>query len=302
MSFKNKYIKYKTKYLNGKKQTGGGILDPVCDLLQCNKNNCRSHYTEGEKDTVNYKIYSGSKSYTTSYFHGINIYQDNNPTYKDWVNMVIEIPQGTTAKMEINKEKFLNPIMYDIKDSKVRHVKYQAKGSKFVGYPFHYGALPQTWENKGHKDDRTGFYGDNDPIDAFDISSIKTHSGDIHCVKVLGAFAMIDNNETDWKLVCININDPLALQYDDINDVPKETLNIIDDFLTNYKTPDGKGQNKFANKKIWNKQESIEIIQDMRKHWFDLVNDKERVIEHAIEEAKQDITNISMNVEGINVL
>ncbi len=59
--------------------------------------------------------------------------------------------------MEINKEKPYNPIMYDIVDNKIRKVTYQAKGSMHAGYPFHYGALPQTWDQKGmrigeHKD------------------------------------------------------------------------------------------------------------------------------------------------------
>jgi inorganic pyrophosphatase len=38
-------------------------------------------------------------------------------------------------------------------------------------------------------------------------------------VKVLGAFAMIDQGELDWKLIAINVNDKLADDLEDICDV-----------------------------------------------------------------------------------
>ena len=52
--------------------------------------------------------------------------------------------------------------------------------------------------------------GDNDPIDAVDISEATQKTGDIIQVKVLGTYAMIDEGETDWKIVVINVNDPNA--------------------------------------------------------------------------------------------
>ena len=36
--------------------------------------------------------------------------------------------------------------------------------------------------------------------------------GDVLQVKVLGIMAMIDEGETDWKVVAINVKDPLADQ------------------------------------------------------------------------------------------
>jgi inorganic pyrophosphatase len=52
--------------------------------------------------------------------------------------------------------------------------------------------------------------GDNDPVDACDISSIQHHTGDVIVAKVLGTYAMIDEGETDWKILVIDVNDPLA--------------------------------------------------------------------------------------------
>lgn len=295
-----KYKKYKTKYLLLKNKQNGGnwFCDKFCNKF-CNMSTTEGIISIGTPLTTDYKIYIGyklgDKICILSPFHGINLYPDySNPSV---VNMIIEIPQGTQEKMEINKEINLNPLMYDIRDNKIRLVSYQAKYSAFKGYPFHYGALPMTWEQKNHIDARTGKYGDNDPIDAFDISSIGATSGTIKQVKILGAFAMIDGNETDWKLICIDINDPNANTYNDINDVPKNILESIDDFLTNYKTPEGKGPNSFAAKKIWNKFEAIEIVKEVHRYWFNLVNDKDKVLSKGTDEQKKDILKIKTIVE-----
>ena len=39
-------------------------------------------------------------------------------------------------------------------------------------YPFHSGSIPQTWESPNFDHDFTGYPGDNDPIDLFDISEV----------------------------------------------------------------------------------------------------------------------------------
>jgi len=36
-------------------------------------------------------------------------------------------------------------------------------------------------------------------------------------VKVLGAVALIDEGETDWKVLAIDVEDPLAAEIDDIS-------------------------------------------------------------------------------------
>jgi hypothetical protein len=38
---------------------------------------------------------------------------------------------------------------------------------------------------------------------------------------VLGVLAMIDSNETDWKVIAINVKDPNAARYNNITDVPQ---------------------------------------------------------------------------------
>ena len=40
-------------------------------------------------------------------------------------------------------------------------------------------------------------------------------------MKVIGVFALIDEGETDWKLVAIDVNDSNADNVNDIDDVDK---------------------------------------------------------------------------------
>jgi inorganic pyrophosphatase len=104
--------------------------------------------------------------------------------------------------MEINKAEFLNPIKQDVKNGKLRYVA--------IKYPCNYGALPQTWESPNWFHPATNVKGDNDPVDVCDISSTTWKTGDVRQVKILGTYAMIDDEETDWKIIVIDINDPIA--------------------------------------------------------------------------------------------
>ena len=194
-----------------------------------------TNYTSGftgVPSTTTYRVFIKNGSQVISPFHDIPLWTKPN----EIVNMVVEIPQGTQAKMEINKKEKFNPISQDIKDGKLRFVALK--------YPAHYGALPQTWENPGYLDPFTNAKGDNDPIDAFDISDLPAETGSVVQVKVLGVYAMIDNGETDWKVVCININDPGADKINDLTDIPADQLTELFTFLRDYKIPDGKPANK----------------------------------------------------------
>jgi nucleosome-remodeling factor subunit len=53
----------------------------------------------------------------------------------------------------------------------------------------------------------------------FEIGNRVHARGSVIEVKVLGTLALIDEGETDWKVVAIDVNDPLASKLNDINDV-----------------------------------------------------------------------------------
>ena len=59
-------------------------------------------------------------------------------------------------------------------------------------------------------------YGDNDPLDIIDIGDYQSQVGMIYRVKVIGILALIDDDETDWKVIGININDPNCEKIDSL--------------------------------------------------------------------------------------
>lgn len=52
--------------------------------------------------------------------------------------------------------------------------------------------------------------GDGDPLDVVDIGIFPHRTGEVSFVKVIGAIGLIDEQETDWKVIAINVNDPKA--------------------------------------------------------------------------------------------
>lgn len=50
---------------------------------------------------------------------------------------------------------------------------------------------------------------------------------------MLGVFAMVDGGELDWKIIAINVDDPISEKYYDINDVDPVVIsgNIVFLFL-----------------------------------------------------------------------
>lgn len=95
----------------------------------------------------------------------------------------------------------------------------------------------------------TGCKGDNDPIDVLEIGEKVGYSGQIKQVKVVGIFALIDEGETDWKVVAIDVTDPFADSINEIEDVEEHYPGLLKatvEWFRFYKVPDGKPENEFA--------------------------------------------------------
>jgi len=208
----------------------------------------------GQPGSVHYRIFfTSSEGRIISPFHDIPLcHEVTDPSlgiqaigYDTEFNMVVEIPKGERAKMEITTGEPFNPIKQDVKNGKLRFVHWP--------YPCNYGAFPQTWENNHIDDKHTGYPGDKDPLDVCDISDVVAVRGEVIRVKVLGIYGMIDDNETDWKVIAINVNDPKANSlnsYADINEHFPGKLTEIFAFLRYYKMPAGSGApNKFHSSK-----------------------------------------------------
>lgn len=219
---------------------------------------------------MDYRIFfTDSEGKPISPFHDIPLYADEENKI---FNMVVEIPRWTNHKMEINKEEELNPIKQDVKKGAVRFVK---NCFPHHGYIWNYGALPQTWEDPDHEEPSTQTKGDMDPIDVCEIGQAVHKRGAVIQVKVLGIMCLVDEGETDWKVLCIDVNDPLAEQLNDVDDIEKHMPGFIKatrEWFTIYKIPDGKPANKFAfNGEAKNRDFALKIIDETNEQWRKLV-------------------------------
>lgn len=144
------------------------------------------------------------------------------------------------------------------------------------GYIWNYGALPQTWEWPEHVDKATGCRGDNDPIDVCEIGSRVAKRGDVIQVKILGTLALIDEGETDWKLLAIDVNDPLAEKLEDVGDIEKVfpgLLRATVEWFRFYKVPDGKPENKFAfDSEAKDAAYAKNVVAETHQFWQKLIN------------------------------
>lgn len=130
------------------------------------------------------------------------------------VTVVVEIPKGSRNKYEYDKEKealALDRVLF----------------SPFH-YPAEYGFIPQTlWE-------------DGDPFDALVIMDQPTFPGCIIEAKPIGIMRMIDQGDSDDKLLTVPTEDPRFKDINDISQLPEHYLKEIIHFFTEYKTLEGK--------------------------------------------------------------
>jgi len=219
--------------------------------------------TEGKEGTLEYRLFFEKDGQRISPFHDIPLEADS---ASGIFNMVVEIPKNTRAKLEISKEESYNPIKQDVKNGKLRFVDY---GN---GYMWNYGAFPQTWEDPSHKHPDTDAFGDKDPLDVCEIGEAVGKTGEVKQVKVLGAMALIDEGETDWKIIAIDVKDPLADKLNDIEDVEREKPDYLHQTYVWFRDYKGANGNKFAfDGKAKPKDYALKIIEENHAFWKKLV-------------------------------
>src|SRR3954453_6662590 len=139
------------------------------------------------------------------------------------VNAVIEIPQGSRAKYEIDKETGL---------LKLDRVIY----SSFY-YPCNYGFIPQTYGD------------DKDPLDILVITTLPVQALCLMEAKVVGVMQMVDSGDADDKIIAVAAKDPGVNHYNNIEELPKHFFDELRHFFEEYK-------------KLENKAVKVEEFQD----------------------------------------
>jgi len=223
----------------------------------------------GAANTLDHRVYTEANGQVVSPWHDIPLFADQNAGI---FNMVVEVPRWTNAKMEISKEEHFNPIKQDIKKGKLRFVR---NCFPHHGYIWNYGAFPQTWEDPSINHAETKAKGDNDPLDVCEIGEQVGYTGQVKQVKVLGIMALLDEGETDWKVIVVDVHDPLASKLNDIEDVERHLPGLIratNEWFRIYKIPDGKPENVFAfSGEAKNKKYATEIIHECHEAWRRLI-------------------------------
>ncbi|KAI8951022.1 inorganic pyrophosphatase [Xylaria longipes] len=223
-------------------------------------------------NTLEHRVYFEKDGVPISPFHDIPLYANQEQTI---LNMIVEIPRWTNAKLEISKDELLNPIKQDVKKGKLRFVR---NCFPHKGYLWNYGAFPQTWEDPNSVHPETKAKGDNDPLDVCEIGELVGYPGQVKQVKVLGVMALLDEEETDWKVIVVDVKDPLAPKLNDVEDVERHLpglLRATNEWFRIYKIPDGKPENQFAfTGECKNKAYAMDVIHECAEAWEKLITGK----------------------------
>lgn len=154
-------------------------------------------------------------------------YGENSP---EVVNAIIEIPQKSRAKYELDKESGL--LLMD-------RVLYSS-----TYYPANYGFVPQTYCD------------DKDPLDILVLSQIDVVPLCIVPAKVIGVMRMFDEGEADDKLIAVAADDMSVGHYNDISELPNHLIKEMRHFFEEYK----RLENKTVNVEEFQDAETAKLI------------------------------------------
>ncbi|BBC79924.1 inorganic diphosphatase [Acetobacter orientalis] len=127
------------------------------------------------------------------------------------INVVIEIPQGSSVKYEVDKDSgaiFVDRFLFTP-----------------MAYPTAYGFIPGT------------LAADGDPTDALVLTPSNVVPGSVIRSRPIGVLKMEDESGQDEKIICVP-HDKIHPQFskvESISDLPEITVKAIEHFFTRYK-------------------------------------------------------------------
>ena len=160
----------------------------------------------------------------------------------DVVNGIIEIPQNTRAKYELDKETGL---------LKMDRVIYSS-----MYYPHNYGFIPQTYCD------------DQDPLDILVLSKISIVPMCLVEAKVIGVMRMLDGGEMDDKIIAVANNDMSVQHFNDISELPAHYIKEMRNFFEDYKKLENK---TVAVEDFQNAEIAKEILEQSIKDYKELI-------------------------------
>jgi len=222
--------------------------------------------TEGIEGTPSFRRFFLSPSgERISPWHDIPLDTGDETPFEKW--MVVEIPKMTKAKFEIHTKEPLNPMAQDIKKGELR----EYHGPIY----WNYGFLPQTWEDPTVEHPLIRAFGDNDPLDIVEIGSRQHSQGEIRRVRILGALAMIDDGELDWKVIALDVSDPLATTVHNLDELEMAhpyAVSGIREWFRWYKSPDDQLNHFAFDGHSVSQQTTLEVVEETHAAWRRLRN------------------------------
>lgn len=127
------------------------------------------------------------------------------------VNVIVEIPQGSAVKYEVDKES--GYVMVD----RFLHTS--------MNFPFNYGFIPHTMADDG------------DPVDVVVITSLPVVPGVLMSARPIGMLEMEDEAGLDNKIIAVPMEkvDPHFANVQEITDIHHHTKERIKHFFETYK-------------------------------------------------------------------
>jgi inorganic pyrophosphatase len=127
------------------------------------------------------------------------------------VNVLVEIPQGSAVKYEVDKDS--------------GYVMVDRFAFTTMVYPFNYGFVPGTHAEDG------------DPVDVLVISTYPVHPGTVIPVRPVGMLEMEDEEGIDTKILAVPTIkvDPFYSDIEDIEDLNETVKQKIQHFFNHYK-------------------------------------------------------------------
>ncbi len=158
------------------------------------------------------------------------------------INVTVEIPKNSNIKYEFDRET-----------KKIKVDRILRDGFK---YPSNYGFVSEALDWDGDELDVL-IYSDDIFVPGVEVE-----------VRIIGAMRMIDDGETDTKLIGVHHNDYRLENINSLNDIPKKWLDEIETFFSTYKNWKRVGITKvpgFENKE-WALKEYDECCKLMEKY------------------------------------
>lgn len=149
----------------------------------------------------------------------MNLWHDIAPGTPDEMNVIVEVPKGSSNKYEIDKETGLLAL---------DRANYSA-----AAYPCEYGFIPQT------------YWDDGDAIDVLVLATYPLLPGTLVKVRPVGLMEMVDSGENDFKIIAVPTKDRRWEDVQDYEDINTHTLKEIKHFFETYKHLKGEDPKKY---------------------------------------------------------